>query len=222
MPLVGFQFSPPVHGPGRSAGAGGGAGTRVGGRAAPPSRRSSLASQERSQFRKGRRASSSHNSGSHKTDIRAGPRAIAGCGALALVLTVLMAAPDVLSKAASAQAISGGGASHRPGVEGVSCATWLDWRRKDGAIKLFFLPVGDGITAAPRLAPRLPGWDELSRGAWKLGYGKDPSAHDNANLVNEVFRAGLNAWIDGYCRRHRRHDLTRAAGGLARHLSRQR
>ena len=53
MPLVGFQFSPPVHGPGRSAGAGGGAGTRVGGRAAPPSRRSSLASQGRPLFRKG-------------------------------------------------------------------------------------------------------------------------------------------------------------------------
>ncbi|MEE9195238.1 MAG: hypothetical protein V3U44_05315 [Alphaproteobacteria bacterium] len=152
-----------------------------------------------------------------------------------------MAPPDALAQATSAQATSaqaisaqaiGGGASHRIGahrsgvarldVEGVSCATWLDWRRKDGAIKLFFLPVGDGTTAAPRLATRLPGWDELSRGAWKLGYGKDPLAHDDANIVNEVKRAGLNAWIDGYCRRHRRHDLTRAAGGLARHLSRQR
>lgn len=218
MPLAGF-FSPlPFHGPGRSAGAGGGAGTRAGGRAAPPSLRSSLASQGRFLFRKGRRASSSHKSGSHKTDIGAGPGAIAGCGALALALLVLMTAPDALAQATSAQAISGGGASHRTGVEGVSCDDWLAWRQKDVAIKLFFIPLGNG-TAPPA---GLPNWEELARGSWKLGYGRDPSAHDDANIVNEVKRAGLNAWIDGYCRRHRRHDLTRAAGGLARHLSRQR
>lgn len=232
MPLVGFQVSPPVHGPGRSAGAGGGAGTRAGGRAAAPRLRSSLASQGRFPFRKGRRASSSHKTG-------IGPAALA----LGLVILALMAPPEVSAQTTSAhatgtQAISGGGASHRLGVarlgvarlgvarldvarlgvEGVSCATWLDWRRKDGAIKLFFAPIDAGTTAPARL----PGWDELSRGAWKLGYGKDPSAHDDANIVDEVFRAGLNAWIDGYCRRHRRHDLSRAAGGLARHLSRQR
>lgn len=222
MPLVGFQVSPPVHGPGRSAGAGGGAGTRAGGRAAAPRLRSSLASQGRFPFRKGRRASSSHKTG-------IGPAALA----LGLVILALMAPPEVSAQTTSAhatgtqaistQAISGGGASHRLGVarlgvEGVSCATWLDWRRKDGAIKLFFAPIDAGTTAPAGL----PGWDELSRGAWKLGYGKDPSAHDDANIVDEVFRAGLNAWIDGYCRRHRRHDLTRAAGGLARHLSRQR
>ncbi len=217
MPLAGFLVSPPCHGPDRSAGAGGGAGTRAGGRAAPLSLRSSLASQARFLFRKGRRASSSHKSG---------PGAIAGSGALALALLVLMAAPDARAQATGAQAINAqafDGGVHRSGVarlgvEGVSCATWLDWRRKDGAIKLFFAPIGEGVTAPARL----PGWDELARGAWTLGYGQDPSAHDDANIVNEVKRAGLNAWIDGYCRRHRRHDLTRAAGGLARHLSRQR